>query len=135
MKSLSIRQPWAELIVQGKKKIEIRTWNTSFRDYFLIHASKKVDKEAIERLDFDLGQLERGIIVGYANLLDVIIYKTSEEFLKDKNEHLSFEAKEKYPVYGFVLGDIHRIKSVRYKGRLGFFEVPEIDYKIFDKLI
>ena len=31
MKALSIRQPWAELILQGRKTIELRTWKTSYR--------------------------------------------------------------------------------------------------------
>lgn len=39
MKTLSLKQPFAELILSGKKKIELRKWNTSFRGEFLIHAS------------------------------------------------------------------------------------------------
>ena len=46
MKALSIKQPYAELILQGKKKIELRKWNTNFRGEFLIHASKIPDLEA-----------------------------------------------------------------------------------------
>lgn len=30
MKNLSIKQPFAELILRGKKKIELRKWNTKF---------------------------------------------------------------------------------------------------------
>ena len=41
MKCLSVCQPFAELIVQGKKTIELRKWNTKFRGEFLIHAAKK----------------------------------------------------------------------------------------------
>jgi hypothetical protein len=36
--SLSIRQPWAWLIVQGHKPIENRTWPTTYRGPLLIHA-------------------------------------------------------------------------------------------------
>ncbi|WP_245839042.1 ASCH domain-containing protein [Yersinia kristensenii] len=39
MKALSIRQPWAWLIVNGYKDIENRTWNTKCRGPVLIHAS------------------------------------------------------------------------------------------------
>ncbi|HTV55212.1 MAG TPA: ASCH domain-containing protein, partial [Terriglobia bacterium] len=45
MKALSIRQPWAWLIVNGFKPIENRSWNTNFRGRILIHASLKVDRE------------------------------------------------------------------------------------------
>ena len=40
MKALSLKQPFAELVVEGKKKIELRNWNTKFRGDFFIHASK-----------------------------------------------------------------------------------------------
>ena len=39
MTVLSIRQPWAYLIVHGYKDVENRTWPTRFRGRFLVHAS------------------------------------------------------------------------------------------------
>lgn len=30
MKVLSLKQPFAEFVVSGKKKIELRKWNTKF---------------------------------------------------------------------------------------------------------
>ena len=38
MKCLSLKQPYAELLVSGKKTIELRIWNTKFRGEFLMHA-------------------------------------------------------------------------------------------------
>ena len=40
MKALSIRQPWAWLILNAGKDIENRSWYTSVRGRVLIHASK-----------------------------------------------------------------------------------------------
>ncbi len=40
MKALSIRQPWAWLIVQDAKDVENRHWQTSHRGPLLIHAAK-----------------------------------------------------------------------------------------------
>ena len=37
-KCLSIRQPYADLIVSGRKTIELRKWNARFRGEFLVHA-------------------------------------------------------------------------------------------------
>ncbi len=128
MKALSIKQPWVELILQGRKTIEIRSWNTKYRGYFLIHASKKPYMEAIKAFDFDLEKLLCGYILGYAKLLDVILYNSEEEFMKDKNKHLSLHKKVEYPVYGFILGDVHRVKPIEYKGKLGFFEVSCIKF-------
>jgi hypothetical protein len=48
MKVLTLIQPWATLIALGEKKIETRSWRTSYRGPMLIHAGKKVDKEACE---------------------------------------------------------------------------------------
>lgn len=38
MKALTVKQPWASLIVEGIKDIENRTWPTKFRGRILIHA-------------------------------------------------------------------------------------------------
>ena len=43
MKAISIRQPWAWLIVNGYKDVENRTWYTSHRGPLLICASKALD--------------------------------------------------------------------------------------------
>lgn len=39
MKTLSIRQPWASLIVKGFKDVENRSWRTPIRGEIAIHAS------------------------------------------------------------------------------------------------
>ncbi|WP_195654108.1 ASCH domain-containing protein [Bacteroides sp. 1001136B_160425_E2] len=39
MKAITIKQPWASLIVHGIKDIENRSWRTNFRGRVLIHAS------------------------------------------------------------------------------------------------
>lgn len=41
--ALSIRQPWAWLIVNGHKDVENRSWRTKFRGLVAIHAGKKED--------------------------------------------------------------------------------------------
>ncbi len=117
MKALSIKQPFAELILQGKKKIELRKWNTFFRGGFLIHASKVPDKEVMKKFGFK--KLSCGCVVGKAKLIDVKKYNNEEEHNKDKNLHL---ASSKWGNYGFVLGDVKRIKEIPCKGNLGFWD-------------
>lgn len=41
MPALTIRQPWAALVVTGRKRIEWRTWATSHRGPLLIHAAAR----------------------------------------------------------------------------------------------
>jgi len=117
MKALSLKQPFAELILQGKKIIELRNWNTKFRGEFLIHASKKPDEKAMEKFGFE--NLPCGFIVGKAILIDVKKYKNEEEHKKDNGLHL---ANEGWGMFGFILKDVERVKSIPAKGKLGFWE-------------
>jgi hypothetical protein len=48
MKALSIRQPWAWLIVKGYKDIENRTWATKLRGRVFVHASKGMTRAEYE---------------------------------------------------------------------------------------
>ena len=41
MKALSLKQPWAELILSEKKTIELRKWNTNFRGEFFMEMLMK----------------------------------------------------------------------------------------------
>ncbi len=117
MKALSLKQPFAELILQGKKKIELRKWNTKFRGEFLIHTSKIPDKKSMKKFGFK--ELPHGFIVGKAQLIDVKKYKTKKEHDKDKNLHL---ASNLWGNYGFILKDVKRIKPISAKGKLNFWE-------------
>lgn len=121
MKALSLRQPWAELILQGKKTIETRKWNTKFRGEFYIHAAKQIDKEACKHFKIDQTTLTTGALVGKATLVDVRSYTSSEEFIADN--HLHCAGQLNFRKCGFVLKDVKRIKPKACKGQLGFFEV------------
>ncbi len=116
MKALTLKQPWAELILLGKKKIELRKWNTHFRGEFLIHSSKIPDKKNVKKLGFD--ELPNGFILGKATLSDVKKYENEKEFNKDKNKHL---ATKDWGRYGFILKNVKRIKQIPAKGQLNFW--------------
>lgn len=121
MKALSLKQPFAELILQGRKTIELRKWNTHFRGEFLIHASKIPDAKAMKEFGFD--NLPTGAIVGKAKLVQVKHYKNKEELRKDKDLHL---ASGDWGEYGFVLGNVERFeKPIPAKGMLGWWEWKE----------
>ena len=118
MKALSLKQPFAELILQGRKTIELRKWNTKVRGKFLIHASKIPDKKAMQEFGFGLNDLPLGMIVGEAELIDVKKYEDDKEQAKDKNKHL---ADSSWGKYGFVLRHAKRIEPVEAKGKLGWW--------------
>ena len=79
MRVLTIKQPWASLIMSGYKRFEFRSWKTHYRGPLLIHAGKGVDKEALVRLEKYLpDKLPQGKILGKVNIVDCI--KCDKEF-------------------------------------------------------
>ena len=120
MKALSLKQPFAELILQGKKTIELRKWNTSFRGEFLIHSSKNPDKEAMNKFGFK--ELPSGYILGKVILIDIKKYRNKEDHQKDKNLHL---ASDFWGNYGFILKNPRRIEKIPCKGKLGFWDFKD----------
>jgi hypothetical protein len=125
---ISLRQPFAELVVSGRKKIETRTWNTKYRGEVYIHASQTLDKKACKELGIDCSKLVRGAIIGKAVLKNAIKYKSNKEFLKDRNKHLVSMASLRRTgwvdkiKYGFVMENPQKIKPILMKGKLGIFE-------------
>ncbi len=120
MKALSLKQPFAELILQGRKKIELRKWNTKFRGEFLVHASKRPDEEAMK--EFGFSELPLGCIVGKTKLIDVKKYNNKEEHDLDKDLHL---ASSERGLYGFVLENPERLKPINVNGKLGFWDFDD----------
>lgn len=126
MKALSIRQPWAWLIVHGYKPVENRTWRTHFRGQFLIHASAGMTRSDYTSAK-DLAQrngvaiprelLEFGGIVGMANLTDCHS-RNDGSWIPGVGESPWF-----FGPYGFVLRDAKPLPFRPLPGKLGFFEV------------
>jgi len=124
MNCLSLKQPYAELLVSGKKTIELRKWNTSFRGKFLVHASKNIDKKRLDLLGIDYNRLTLGAIIGSAVLYDVKPYRNKLDLELDKNKHLTDVEEFGFCKYGFMIKNTRRFKrSIPYPGMLKFFEV------------
>ena len=129
MKCLSVSQPFADLIVFGRKSIELRKWNTNFRGEFLIHAPIKIKVGDCKRLKIE-NKLVTGAIIGKADLYEIKKYNSSNEIKKDQKFHLSsnnFNGK----VFGFKIKNAKALKiPIPWKGQLGFFEVKLSKAKI-----
>ena len=70
MKALTIKQPWATLIIEGYKKYEFRSWKTNYRGKILIHAGLSIDKSVANNFkDYNL-EYANGAIIGEADILD-----------------------------------------------------------------
>ena len=134
MKCLSVSQPFADLIVSGRKTIELRGWNTGFRGEFLVHAPLKVRAEDCRRLKAGC-KLVTGAIVGKAELYDVKKYGSKKE--ADGDSRLHFAGKRfQGRAYGFMLKNPKAFRiPIPWRGRLGFFDVDLPKTKAKDKEI
>jgi len=130
MKCLSICQPFAELIIQNKKTIELRKWNTNFRGEFLVHAPIKIRKEDYKKLKIK-EKLTTGAIIGKVELYDVKKYESLKEIQEDRNQHFSTKKFQK-KTFGFILKNSKPLRiPIPWKGQLGFFDVelPKVKTK------
>ncbi len=106
MKAISLKEPWATMVLKGQKTIETRVWKTNYRGKLLMCASKN-PKSGIS-----------GKAFATANLADIRpMVKT------DEGEAC---CKVYKGAYAWILSDITAIKPFGVKGSLGLFNV---DYK------
>lgn len=69
-RALSIRQPWADLVLDGLKTVETRTWRTNYRGLLGVHASQKPDLDALVRFDRAAASDRLGALLGHVFLVD-----------------------------------------------------------------
>lgn len=122
MKALSIRQPWAWLILNAGKDIENRDWPTKVRGRVLVHAGRGMTHDEYDSAAWTLSgirpdiqlpplkALERGGIVGSVQIIGCIEKSDSRWF---------------FGRYGFALHDPRPLPFTPYRGELGFFNVPD----------
>jgi len=72
MKAITIKQPWASLIVNGYKKYEFRSWKTNYRGELYIHAGKGIDKEGMKRVESLNLKYPKSRIIGKVIIEDCI---------------------------------------------------------------
>jgi hypothetical protein len=117
VKTLSVRQPWAWLIVAGVKTIENRNWHTNYRGPLQIHASQTLDADEIDKIEAKFGigiersQLHRGGIVGRVTLADIVKSSSSPWFTGP---------------FGWVLEGPRVLRFTLWPGERGLFDAPEI---------
>lgn len=97
MKALSMKQPWAGLLVRGIKKVETRSWRTSHRGILYIHASMNIDsspedwvKEFHPYIIAHEHDFPQGAIIGYVKLIGCMIAKDYKTIchIEDETWHL-----------------------------------------------
>ena len=105
MKALSLRQPWASMIADGRKTIETRTWRTHYRGALAIHASARPHAD-----------LPTGGIIAVARLLCCRPMTPADE---------DAACIELYDgAYAWLLADVRPVPPLPCKGRLGLWTPP-----------
>lgn len=121
--ALSIKQPWAWLIVNGYKDIENRNWKTEYRGQFIVQTgsidTRFYQPQLGEVSMYDefrafgipvpkINELQIGGIVGMSEIVDCV----------DQSPSLWFTGK-----YGFVLQNSRKLPFEPAKGMPGFFKL------------
>jgi len=137
MKTLSIRQPWATLVVKGIKDIENRTWKTDYRGKILIHAgSTKIPDNIYETLpgelysglqnevnfgnvEGNLNLLPTGAIIGYVDLTEIV--EPGVEF-----ESATYDGGPEF--YRWIFDNAYEFDEpiLGVKGKQNLYDTPEI---------
>ncbi|MCR5540670.1 MAG: ASCH domain-containing protein [Ruminococcus sp.] len=131
LRVLTIREPWASLIGLGIKKIETRSWSTSYRGTLYIHAGKNIIPKNDARRNKGLeylkdSPLHYGEIFLKCTLVDCI--QIDDEFAQKVN--LSdpinyFCGNYKVGRYAWVLENITYIKPIPAAGHLSIWKYNE----------
>ena len=131
MKTLTINQPFATLIVEGLKEYEFRTWKTNYRGEILIHAGKGVDKKAMKKYEYLGLEYPKGCIIGKATITDCIkIDDNARKILKEKNSiiYSNIIDNKDWNGYGLKLENVEKLENIEVCGKLSFweFDYPQI---------
>ncbi|HUZ20619.1 MAG TPA: ASCH domain-containing protein [Acidimicrobiales bacterium] len=110
MKALTVRQPWASLIVAGGKSVENRTWQTNYRGRLIIHAGAKVDRAAMAEHGHLVEAYPAGAIIGTVRLVDCV---------RD-----SASPWAEAGAWHWVLADAEPCEPISCRGRLGLWSPP-----------
>lgn len=124
IKVLSIKEPYASLIVSGVKKIETRSWKTNYRGELFIHASKtrynKEYNDDFNNLILDM-DMHYGEIFGKCRIVDCI-YMDQEFIDMIKKNYIEYISGDyKIGRYAWILEDARYITPILTNGKLNIW--------------
>jgi activating signal cointegrator 1 len=125
MKALSLWQPWASLVADGRKRIETRSWrppNYLVGHWLAIHATKRGDAAFAEGCGYDIRVIPRGAIVACA-FLDSWMYFTPQntEYISDDEKKYGDFTEGRF---GWKFSEIRKLpEPLAWRGAQGIFEV------------
>ena len=115
--SLSVRAPFSELIADGRKSIEVRSWTTAYRGELLIVSGGQWHPQGA-RVYGRIGQ--RGVAVCLVELVECRRYVDSDLGPAMAVDHAGNLARGEY---AWVLENPRRVEPVSVLGKLSLFRV------------
>lgn len=122
MKVLTIKEPWASLIINGYKEYEFRSFKTNYRGKILIHAGLTLEKNnAIKFNNYNL-DYGKGEIIGEAYITDCILIDDEFENKLYSIDPLVYGKSEHSRIYAWKLEHVIKYnKRISFKGKLGLW--------------
>lgn len=119
--ALSVKQPWAELIVSGRKRMELRSWSTPYRGPIWLHTGAAPDEQAMAY--FGISHLFTGGYIGLVTIEDVLPID-GVRWRQWQDLHLD-PGSGGSGLLGWLLGEPHRLSEpVKGSGSIKLFTVP-----------
>lgn len=125
MKALTIKEPWASLIINNYKTYEFRSWKTNYRGKILIHAGLSLEKNELKYFeDYNLNY-QCGNIIGEATITDcILVTKELNKKILDINNKVYKNNHEN--LYAWKLENIVKYENpIPIKGKLGLWNYKE----------
>lgn len=126
MKALTIKEPWASLIIEEYKKYEFRSWKTNYRGKILIHSGMSVEKDMLSRFkDYDIS-INPGFIIGEATIVDCILVDEKINNELRSIDSVVYGRSNHAETYAWKLENIVKYdKPIPCKGKLGLWNYCE----------
>ena len=128
MKTLTIKEPYATLIIEGHKKYEFRSWKTNYRGKILIHAGKNIETDMLYRFkEYNLSY-SKSAIIGEAEITDcILVDKQFNEQLRKQNK-VVYGKSNHVETYAWKLDNIIKYPKpiTNIKGKLGLWNYEEV---------
>lgn len=137
MRALTVKQPWAALIVSGTKRVENRSWKCGevmIGERIAIHAGLAVDDEAMRSIEIEHLVPRRpswdtlGAIVGFVTVIGCVASRPelAQFYLSRGEREMGVRQIEWFSgPFGHVFANHDELaRPIPCRGKLGYWHIP-----------
>ena len=142
IKVLSIKEPWASLVADGFKTLEVRSRNTNIRGKIAIYATRTNPRNS--ELDYyfkfmsgmlkPIPPIQKGHIIATADIVDSYPVRTQEGFRTLYHNHLNPLSYYQEGLHFWELENVQKVEPVefKFKGSVVWSSIDKSLLKISD---